>query len=304
MTVRRRSRSSAPRVRSPSSRYPSTSMNPLDEAELNTIKEWNRQLITLATGAVVLAGTFLKDLLTGQVGDTTSKHLFILSEVSWAAAAICGMLLYQYLITKISLHCTARIRIRFAKDTMIRLTAGLEILLFSLGLGTFIVFAFMNFPISTAVEVTEIQPIVLEPLSLNFNGSIEASINLQGIERTDSISPCYFTVPDLNIEMGGNQSDGWFVSGMASSDAGGIRTIEFSNLVNVSDDPPPRLLGLDPTQFVGGKRGDIYTFHLLQPLKEVRFRADALLNQRVFGFTIMAVDECGNLVVIDPEIIQ
>lgn len=102
--------------------------------------EWTKQITTLATGTLVLSGTFIKDLFTGHV----EWPMFIV--VAWIAmslSALFGILYVGALISMVSTAASAD-DLDINKNQNGRPVALIHIVAFMVGLGAFVAFITKN----------------------------------------------------------------------------------------------------------------------------------------------------------------
>src|SRR5207302_7423159 len=71
----------------------------LRQKAIDTAIEWSKQITTLATGALVLSGTFIKDLFTGHV---KWPLVIVVSWIAMSASAVLGVLYMGALISMVA----------------------------------------------------------------------------------------------------------------------------------------------------------------------------------------------------------
>ncbi len=282
------------------SKRPAPALNPFDDAELHTVGEWTKQLITIATGALVVTTSLLPDVLLPVAGDALGLRLLGVAEIAWAISAVFGVFVFGQLVRMLSKHRSLGRRIRFAKDLSLRLTAGAQVMLFAVGLVAFAVYAARRMSAPPGILDDEATPPTQPPAEvfLEETFSLSIAVSMEGPSSTLE-NRCPSPPPSALLEFH-SDGDGRFVLGSATSPTGLIMSVEFSNLLNVDNDPPPRILDLDPSEVTADYTNGVYRLLLLHPQKEIRFRADALIDTSPFGISASLYDNCGNTTSVDP----
>jgi hypothetical protein len=102
--------------------------------------EWTKQITTLATGTLVLSGTFIKDLFTGHV---EWSIVIIVSWMAMSLSALFGILYVGALIAVVSTAGNAA-DLDVNKNRNGRTVARIHIVAFMVGLVTFVTFITKN----------------------------------------------------------------------------------------------------------------------------------------------------------------
>jgi hypothetical protein len=109
----------------------------------DSVSEWSKQIITIASATLVLSATFIKDILAGAVvhqGSLTAAWVLLLSCIA------SGVFVLSALSASLNKGDPAELDIY---SPAIVITALLQIGLFVAGMSFFIYFAAANFPIAT-----------------------------------------------------------------------------------------------------------------------------------------------------------
>ena len=110
----------------------------LHQKAIDTAIEWSKQITTLATGTLVLSGTFIKDLFTDHV---EWSKVIVICWIAMSLSALFGILYVGALCAMLS-------KAKGPDDLDIykngRLLALIHVMAFLIGLGTFIAFVTKN----------------------------------------------------------------------------------------------------------------------------------------------------------------
>lgn len=269
-------------------------------AEVETTKELSKQLIAVATGAIVLSVAVLTDLFPLRPEAPGYQFwLLIAAEFLWILSVVAGFIVYGSIIGLLS---SARAEgkagpIAYSPSTQY---AGLaQMLTFLGGIAFFVVFVLVSGiqqPTGDSAQTTSVDINTDLELSESFAMSVRFE---DAREKTDGDS-CKLSFPVISMAAERDPSLGKHLIGSARSDAGGIVTVEFSDMVNVSELSPPRLVSAGPEDLSAGISDGKIVLRLREPQTEVRFRVDADDETLPISVDVTVVDECGNLAVLAP----